>query len=493
MNLDFLSIKPQIGVEEERLYKTWHGALLSVFAIILTILASFYFGREVWEKSNPIVNSLKNYVEVPAKLSLDKKNFDLGFGIDHDYNYINDPSLVTLKSYVLSQKNNSYFTSDFQLIVCDTNSFDEENKEFFAKYPTQGLFCLPNSTSNILALDKSFGQDDFKVLVVEFYPCTNFTNSLVVCQPQETIDEILGQMYFSIYSIDYTVDTSNYASPFIRTLFNDYISLSKDSFVDFTMFISHMSVISDIGFLFKDLTQDDSVTVYSVKNMLSLRKEETGMFLSFGIQLHNYQILYYRKYIKLQELMAQIGGIANLFIIISKLLNYFPSVYSYKIHLVAKYFDFPAPESINLKFYLQKYPNIKYKDNLQPKTLSQFGLVDSKSNSNHKFILRSRPFDSLLMCFKSREVDFLKHFVERGDRILRKGLTIESLIESSRLITSIQRTIIGEKEIELISKMRNSLFLESEDQSFSIPFFGDSNHQIQWNDISKLQSIKGLI
>lgn len=463
MFMDFLASKPRLGIESEKSYKTYLGTLLSVLSFVLVTSASLYFGREVWEKHNPIVNTVKYYSEVPEILAIDKKVLDLGFGLDHDFNYVNDLSIISVHPYLLSQQNETYFSTPFNLEICNSESFYGANNDYFSKYPTNGLFCIPKSEE--LSLNKAFGQENFRVIVVEFYPCTNSSESTIICKSQDVIDEILSQMYFSIYSLDYTVDTSNYTYPYVKTLFNDYISISQDSFVDFTMFISHLSVISDVGFLFTSEVEQKSFSIYSIKNMFSLRKQSKGMFLSFGIQLHNYQTIYYRKYIKLQELMAQIGGIANMLFIISRIINYYPSALAYQSYLVNRFYDFHDPSTSNsLSLYLNlgnKLINFKKErdfERRQPK-ISYFHFGNKHLHKDYEpvYALSHNSLESFFLCFKSKTSNFKRHFISKGYEILSKAFTIETLIENYRVLSAMQLTLITEKEKEILSKIRYSL------------------------------------
>ena len=54
---DFLGSNPTISIRTCSNNQTIFGGLLSLLVVLGTISSAFYFGREIWEKKNAIVNS----------------------------------------------------------------------------------------------------------------------------------------------------------------------------------------------------------------------------------------------------------------------------------------------------------------------------------------------------------------------------------------------------------------------------------------------------
>ena len=121
--------------------------------------------------------------------------------------------------------------------------------------------------------------------------------------------------------------------------------ISKESFfyvsnsfkVSITEYISHLEMNSDDGFLFttnslKGTFKQDSIIDYT------LYQDNVDTFISFSIQLNNIKEVYYRKYYKIQDLLAQVGGIYKAIFMIMEILMSLYVNHSYFERLINKYY-----------------------------------------------------------------------------------------------------------------------------------------------------------
>lgn len=112
---DFIGIKPALRVNEKDQFKTPFGGFLCIIMLVCTTSACIYFGREVWEKNNPIVNSAELSLTEPLELKLDKVMFDFMFS--NDLGLINDPSIVNFHPTILSfkEEKGGFFPTPFNV------------------------------------------------------------------------------------------------------------------------------------------------------------------------------------------------------------------------------------------------------------------------------------------------------------------------------------------------------------------------------------------
>lgn len=470
---DVIARKPEFYIAGNKSDKSCFGAFLSIIIVICTFGTSIYFGREIWEKKNPIVNTSK-VTENPEELVLDKNEFDFTFGMLINNKFTTDPTLFSLSSSVFMKKEGEFINIPFKMEECRQDSLLDKNIQLYQ----EGLFSSPINISDV-SMNGTFGQDGFRLINFQFFPCKNDTSN-IACKSQEEIDTLLSQAYFSVFASDHAVYTNNYTSPYQAQVFNDFVAISQNSFTGLTLFISPISVISDVGFLFSDLKDDTRFGINNLKILYSFKPNESGMFLELGFQLTNFKSVYYRKYLKLQELMAQIGGVANLFMIISSALNYLPSIYNFRIRLINLIFNFDkdmispnyakeASSASNLiKTEKDDPKNLRMtRDNAYNLKLSTFNnnFLNTKKKTDLK--LKYSTLDGFLMCFYSKEKNYLRIMSERGFKAIKYYLSLETLIKLSRDVSRMQYLSFSTCEQTLFSMLENPL-LTNESENLPI-------------------------
>ena len=344
-NIDYFSLEPKVYVECKENKKTSLGGILSIMSFILTIMGSYYFGQEVWVKKSPVVNQAVESLQEPPTLKLDKENWDIMFALQYNNNFFNDPRVYSVEANTFHvQKNNTVLLKKINLENCLKSSFSELLFPYFKGYSYENLICISKKQegyiNNTLTIQKQFGQVDFKLLIFLFKPCINSTISNIVCESPEEIEKRIGSTYFSIFTIDNFTKTKNLTHPFIKYTYNNFLTVGMKSFSTVSLYMLHKTITSDLGFLFTEEKVIKSYGINEFKVNFTPKSAEDGTFLRLEVQLKSLQDNIFRKYIKLQELMAQIGGIYNLVNIISRTLIYFYNHFYYKVFLVDKFFNY---------------------------------------------------------------------------------------------------------------------------------------------------------
>jgi hypothetical protein len=76
-NIDFIGPKPQLFINGTTLIQSWSGGLLTIKAIILSILAFVAFGRDLFERKDPVSLTSVEYRQNNA-ISSEKLKFAIG-------------------------------------------------------------------------------------------------------------------------------------------------------------------------------------------------------------------------------------------------------------------------------------------------------------------------------------------------------------------------------------------------------------------------------
>lgn len=475
-SLDILTEKPNFYVGESKILKSEFGACLSGLVLICTISISIYFGREIWEKKNPIVNYSKLNLDYPSEIVLDKNHFDFTFGLFLNNRFIIDPSIFSLNSYILTIVNNTFIEIPFEMEECTPDMLSPSNQGLYQP----GLYCFPMNISH-LSVKGVFGQEGFRLINFQLRTCHNNTATKQICKAEEEASRILAQAKFAVFVTDYSVTTNNYSEPYQTQIFNDFVTVSSNGYTLLNIFINHFSVISDVGFLFTSYDENAKFGVNNFKILYSFTPIDSGLFLELGVQLTNFASIYYRKYLKLQELMAQIGGIANLFIILSNVINYFPSRFNFRIYMINKIFTFNSSEA-NRKNLMEEQLNdaSQYRSKDQALEFSKgafYGVLSNNTKNSNNYLnpdLTRKPelklkyscLDAFLLCCYSSKKNYLRKMSDMGFKALKCYLSLENFVHVSREVERLKYLTYSANELELFNLLGNP-FLEEPSRTSS--------------------------
>lgn len=244
--------------------------------------------------------------------------------------------------------------------------------------------------------------------------------------------------------------------------------------------------------MFEEVHEIQKQRFDSSKFLYSSSPNPNGGFADLGIQQRGSKQIYFRKYLKLQELMALIGGIANLFIIIIQLLNSLPANFDFKIYLFNKFYDLPSPTSHPMIAWLNKNKSVKLssvelkskailhnldlssgskkviKDNFFTKCIQS---SDGKATDSFPFRLkelgqRFKIHNSVWMSIKflclSSKSNFSKHIIEKSFGEIKKNLSIEAYFSLLRVVAKLKYFLLSGRENFLFDNLGDPLLIFDE-------------------------------
>lgn len=499
-SIDFIGERPNIYIKNAKYFKTTLGGILCLLMVVCTFLVSFYFGREVWEKKNPIVNSAEVFLTVPIELPLDKVDFEFFFGVSTELGYLTDPSIIDVRPQIFSYSTEmgGFFTIPFNVTVCKPEIFLEENRAMAEQLNIMDtFFCVPASQIKGLGMYKTYGEEGFKVFNFQLFPCKNNTNSNgVTCKPQEVIDNYLSSAYLSTYFTDYSINTNNFTNPYTKYFKNEFTAVSSGSFTAFILYFQHYFVNSDNGFFFQEEDAKRIPKFEMSKSSYSAKPNSSGLFLEFSLQLKSNKTTFYRKYIKMQELMAQIGGITNLLLIIVGILNYFPSLTSYKCYLANCFYQIPSNNLYSMNNWFRRrnlfdrfikcnptneaYLTVKNvnkccetsntieRREIHVPTINTY--LNKETTFNQK--LRLGMTNSLFyICIGKKNL--AKQIMEKAYTHYQKNFSVESFYNLSLTVTKLKYLLLTGIQNSLIDSLGSPSIISSD---LSIPFDNYSNY-----------------
>ena len=357
--IDLFGHSPTFIIDNKLQYKTFFGGILSILAIIVAVITTIFFSQELFLKKSPSVN-LNTETNLNPDILHYFDNFEFIIGVQNEsYTVTIDESLFYAKGFIFNTTvnetgvfNNVY---EIDLQPCNLALRNSPNYDIFKKYNLENFYCISKNQSKInlndIYLKEFWGNNGFQMIQIKFYECKNSTESQK-CATEEKIKNALSFTELSIYVSDNFVRTNNYEEPFQRGAHEIFSVVSIDFLVKITQFYRHTQVESDNGLMFTTSSKINGFKKDEITKDINYDRKSSN-FITFTLQLNNIIEKYHRKYYKLQDLAAQVGGVYNIIMVICFFIMKLYEENYYFEYLINKYFE--------VKIY-KKNNNISYKD-----------------------------------------------------------------------------------------------------------------------------------
>ena len=321
---DMLSPKITLYYKQKNAHNSIISGILTIIAYVFILVYSFIFIIKYINKENPSAYYFNRYVEDVGNFSFKSSHFFnylqlLNSGnteiIDIDFSKIEIIGInTTLETFFEKKENFSFWVYS----KCDNVTKMDEIKYLLnddKNYLKSA--CLKQFYNNDKRKYYDINDDNFEWPVIKygvsnsngtFYgiiirKCMNssFGNN---CSSEEDINNYLYNTYLSFNILDHNVDILNYRKPIINFFYSITNGLTSNSYI-----------VNNLNF--------NPALIKSYGNSIDFLDdkpiEQTAYFF---IWMQNSQEYYERHYKKLQELLSEIGGFANIVIVIAKCINY---------------------------------------------------------------------------------------------------------------------------------------------------------------------------
>lgn len=404
--IDQFGYTPQFIVKKENQYHSIFGGITTILLYVIGFVAFCFFAQEIFLKKSPSVNLSTQNDEHPSAIQYEN-NFEFMIGIQNNqYKVVMNDTIFTAKGVLFKtivNESGSYSDKiDLDLEPCSEALKNSTNYYLLEQYELDGYYCIARKQSKVgfsdLYVNEFWGNDKFQMIQIKIYDCQNSTTKQN-CASQEEIDSFLGLTEMSVLMVDTLIQTRDYKNPFQRGIKEKFYYVSNKFQVSITEYIQHLEIISDDGLLFTTNESNDTFKIDSLIDYTIYQRDSKTM-VSFSVQLNNIKEMYYRKYYKLQDLAAQVGGIFKTLLMIFTILTQFYSEHSYYEYLINHFFEIKfkkedfQPTSLKktcLKNTKRKFFDTTKKDNINnQRTLSQHNLqtkneeVKQKNKKCHK-------------------------------------------------------------------------------------------------------------
>lgn len=221
----------------------------------------------------------------------------------------------------------TYTNYDVPFKQCNLLAYNSSDVlDIYKKIPYQSAWkCFdPNENLTLYGLFGGF-QPNF---YITFYinKCVNSTvPGSPICKPKEEIERKLDTAFLSYNYMDFKINNNNITTAAQRYLRTDSLIVSSTIYKRFMIKFKQIDYKTDYGYVFTDYQTDNFYTIEpfyeNVDNRVVLRYP--GNFCSMTLSVSSNIDLYVRFYTKLQDVMANIGGVLQGILFISVLICHY--------------------------------------------------------------------------------------------------------------------------------------------------------------------------
>jgi hypothetical protein len=360
--------------------KTVVGGTLSILMIMLLLAMFFVSAQDVLYHKNPQVSVESVVLDKIPDMILNNKTFPIAIALTGNSNgAISMPNYFSFKYIVLSGNTSEDLTeTELNLTNCRKEFFPYIAQENYDSLGMDEYYCIENQE---IIISGAWAESYISYLSLRFAFCKNDTD--LVCAPMEKIHEYIKQeaLYFNIYFQDTLINAQDSKTPIIHTMKNHYKTVKIGSYKIIEYFIKNQTMQSDDGFLFRTNNLFETVA-YDYNNYDDSTPDQTETLVQFDFFVSPNKVTYHRRYQKMQEVLASVGGLANILRIAFVLFCYIFSMVKRDEILLNKIFDFDLEEYQNLLVSkkglvteLELTKNVKIKD-IREKSLKDMSALD---------------------------------------------------------------------------------------------------------------------
>lgn len=431
---DFIGIKPGLFVQRSKRYTTLLGGLLCILISLTMFVAFLYFSQDFIFLLNPSETKSTVYTKHPKSISLltndNFSNLDLNVKVysgndilSRDYFNLIVESQIDVVCNLDNNSTDDAFTNSYTDIISN-----EEDKALILK--TKSVICsMPlsetintkiNDDYNQRTLIKRHKTTDCKLETNDFSKLnTKINKNTSICLDISEVEDlsIYGNEFYAVFkTINFYLQKCIYNCPtdlnekwnnqislniyhknFIYDLrsYNDPIFYHPDvisgNYIDnyesrIKVIMKNTNINTDIGYILEDYKEKNVVvkdkTIHSIINQTI--KDSNKNLISIQFEASPTVDLIYRKYIKVQRILAELGGLFKTFVVMALILNYFDNRARYLQHLfnelfsiedLGKYFQYFDP-SLRTKFH-------KFRDSIILKNTKTETLIRKADPNNY--------------------------------------------------------------------------------------------------------------
>lgn len=322
------SISPKITLYyfgNKKHYNIFSG-IIGLINCLATLSFSVYFFLEFFQKRNPTSYYYNRYVKDAGLYPLNHTSLFHFITFEKTILDLNSVTIIGISSFTSNPQEN---LSTFRHWIYDNCTKRDlelmkntvENKDKFLngfcvnkiwsvedqRYYTQGeeKFKYPH-----LRYGASSPKNEYYNIIVEICRDDVPFRKAHCSEPQST-KEILTDQGIELNFMEHVIDIGRFSNPIETTIYTIVDKLFSDSFTKNHLNFNPAIVRTHSGMLFEEVTEEKTF-VFSQNEKVTTINKDTKILCEFLFSMQNRLQVYERTYIRIQDVLANIGGVSRI-------------------------------------------------------------------------------------------------------------------------------------------------------------------------------------
>lgn len=431
---------------------TFAGFVLSIITLAFITTMSLIFGKELYERKLPTSTVSEEYLEV-SEIFLKEYPLIFSFVLD-DGSAIDGEKYFSFIIYEYFTDENSEVTynTDLKFKSCDYrdyNSFSQWVKDKTTS-TTDNLLCIDHKNST--SFKNPYATPNSKFLHISFLKCNSEEKTCA-----DDVETILKDVYIQMSFQDTYVDINDYKQP-LKYYENRITNQNSLSFLkrNYIRFIRN-EIKDDSGWLFESYSSTDFIVlkdyVIDIQPVNSEYTKNNIYWVTLESPIIRQKVT--RSYMKVQELLAKIGGLLKGVLVICEISIISYTKFKYSLFVVNSAieteadYEFLAVEQNHFFSYIcnktqQKQLEGERINNIQ---LNNYILEKTTSNKNKKYSGYDSPEDKEDIEIKIRKMTNDNHLTKDIMDYIERNTPVDINVNKNKIKYQTQPFTIEKQEL----------------------------------------------
>lgn len=376
-NLDFFKTPLFLRIDQNEKLSSNFGICLSL--IIMIFLSVYFLNSDIFYKQRPNTTDQGLFLVKHDIFNFNAQNFGLIGGVtDNNGIALEDPQIFSLElTQIVFNNSIPAFLEQSKKKFHLCNIFDfEYDQSILKKLSFDKLYCPDNSS---LYIEGSYSDEIHKFFQISVVLCNNETmnNS---CKSRDEIEKFFNDKFLMLYHKESSYNLMNYSNPIQNNYKMRYWTLNPNIKKLINIKIKMIDIITDDGLVFQENKISQSFMVDEIEYDIDLNTKES--ILNVGFYSTDKKQYATRNYQKIQEVLANMGGMFSLFLSMGFIIIKMPNEIRIINRLMNELYIFQTKNKVSegnkINFPTEWEKN---KKKLNENKLEQF-LAKNKENNN---------------------------------------------------------------------------------------------------------------
>jgi hypothetical protein len=331
--IDFIGNDISLLHKGSKRVKTVLGGLMTIIISVFSVYSIVYFGKDLFARESPNSRFSKAYQNSSRIMTEDRP---LVFNIINGRG-ANIPSADKYLTFTAKRYENlpdgNVTISNIFVERCDPDKHIPKFKDLYIKSGIDLSTSYCSNSKKVQFSNGTIGEQDIyfeneygaypSVFTIYYFDsCKNTTANGNWCAPQEEINAVEENMYFKAALVEEYIDLSDYKDPSKTYLQTYTTNISPKVYKNTHVVYKNTYITTDSGIIMEDPSTVNRAQLDSIRTDLG---QNVNGYYKLYFESTRITDNYFRKYVKVQDLVASIGGLVKFIFIFSALLLHYYS------------------------------------------------------------------------------------------------------------------------------------------------------------------------